>query len=153
MLSGTFSDEGGDHAAGWYLRSPPGSSHQPFSHPGATIFVKLRQMRPEDDHYVRIDTEPRQRSQGRSVLPLFSGPAERVVLQRLDPGAALFDARSDSAELLVLGGELRLERNVCPRGSWIRLPPGAHPVLVAGDHGATVYLKTGHFLAPPEATA
>lgn len=41
VLSGTFSDEGGDYPAGWYLRSPPGSSHQPFSGPGSTIFVGL----------------------------------------------------------------------------------------------------------------
>ena len=41
VLSGTFSDELGHYPAGWYLRNPPGSNHQPFSVEGAVIFVKL----------------------------------------------------------------------------------------------------------------
>ena len=122
VLSGTFSDEGGDYPAGWYLRSPPGSSHRPFSHPGAVIFVKLRQMQADDDHTVRIDTQPWQHLQGWAELSLFSGPAERVVLRRLEPGEPLFGARIDSAELLVLTGALHFEGNACPPGSWIRLP-------------------------------
>jgi anti-sigma factor ChrR (cupin superfamily) len=56
VLSGTFSDETGDFPAGWYLRNPPGTSHQASSAEGAVIFVKLRQMAPDDDHRVRIDT-------------------------------------------------------------------------------------------------
>lgn len=152
VLSGTFSDESGDYPSGWYLRSPPGSSHQPFSHPGAVIFVKLRQMPPDDDHVVRTDTRPWQQARGRAVLPLFSAPGERVALQRLEPGDALFDARIDGAELLVLAGGLRVDGNACPRGSWIRLPVGAHPNAVAGPDGATLYLKTGHLVAPLGAT-
>lgn len=148
VLSGTFSDEGGDYPAGWYLRSPPGSHHQPFSDPGTIIFVKLRQMLPDDDHTVRIDTRPWQQVRGRGVLPLFAGPAERVVLQRLEPGDALFDARVDGAEMLVLAGELHFDGKACPRGSWIRLPAGEYPDLVTGDQGATLYLKTGHLVAP-----
>lgn len=148
VLSGTFSDEGGDYPAGWYLRSPPGSSHQPFSHPGAIIFVKLRQMPPDDDHTVRTDTRSWQQARGRAVLALFSAPGERVTLQRLEPGDALFDARVDSAELLVLAGELHFAGRACPQGSWVRLPVGEYPSLVAGDQGATLYMKTGQLVAP-----
>ena len=39
VLWGTFSDGSGDYPAGWYLRNPPGSSHQPSSAEGAVIFV------------------------------------------------------------------------------------------------------------------
>lgn len=144
VLSGTFSDEHGDYPAGWYLRNPPGSSHQPFSHAGAIIFVKLRQMGADEDRNVRIDTDPWQRLQGRGVLPLFAAAAERAVLQRLDAGAAPFNPGTGGAELLVLSGTLQFEGRACASGSWIRLPAGARPALTAGAEGATFYLKTGH---------
>jgi anti-sigma factor ChrR (cupin superfamily) len=41
VLEGTFADEHGVYAAGTYLRSPPGSRHQPYSPDGCVIFVKL----------------------------------------------------------------------------------------------------------------
>jgi len=56
VLSGTFSVEDGDYPAGWYLRNPPGSSHQPFSREGAIIFVKLQQMPVHEQRHVRINT-------------------------------------------------------------------------------------------------
>lgn len=152
VLSGTFSDDDGDCAAGCYVRNPPGSSHQPFSKPGALIFVKLRQMRPDDDQRVRIDTQAWQRSQQRGTLPLFAGLGERVALRCLDAGEALFDDRVDTAELLVLVGELRFDDRRCPQGSWIRLPVGGYPGIIAGDAGATLYVKTGHLVTPIGAT-
>lgn len=42
VLSGTFSEQGVDYPAGWYLRNPDGTSHQPSSLDGTIIFVKLR---------------------------------------------------------------------------------------------------------------
>ncbi|WP_305457405.1 cupin domain-containing protein [Photobacterium leiognathi] len=57
VLSGTFSDRSGDYPEGWYLRNPPASSHTPFSHQGATIFVKLWQMRPDDSQTLRVNTK------------------------------------------------------------------------------------------------
>ena len=83
VLTGTFSDEHGHYPAGWYVRNPPGSSHQPFSVEGATIFVKLWQMQPGDSHTVRIDTSDTaswQRQDGREVCPLFSDGTEQVCL-------------------------------------------------------------------------
>jgi anti-sigma factor ChrR (cupin superfamily) len=41
VLEGVFSDETGDYPPGSYLRSPPGSSHAPFSVEGCVILVKL----------------------------------------------------------------------------------------------------------------
>jgi anti-sigma factor ChrR (cupin superfamily) len=151
VLSGTFSDEEGDYPAGWYLRNPPGTNHQPFSNEGAIIFVKLWQMPPGEARRVRIDTrDPAswQELGGRKLCPLFSGAAEQVSLQRLAPGEKLFTAPVDGAELLVLDGDLVDGAQSCARGSWIRLPAGASSGLVAGEHGVTVYLKTGHLADP-----
>ena len=159
VLSGTFSDEHGDYPAGWYLRNPPGSSHQPFSEPGSTIFVKLWQMPSSDSTTVRIDTrdpaywQPQpdspdpQSPHGREVCPLFTCDTEQVCLQRLAPGQTVFAAAANSAELLVLSGSVVMDDHTYERGSWIRLPEGDPPHIAAHAQGATVYLKTGH-LAP-----
>lgn len=147
VLSGTFSDEHGHYPAGWYVRNPPGSSHQPFSAPGATIFVKLWQMQPSDSHTVRIDTsDPASwhRQDGREVCPLLSDDTEQVCLQRLAPGQTVFAASANSAELLVLDGSVVMAGETYERGSWIRLPVGDAPAIAASAQGATVYLKTGH---------
>lgn len=147
VLSGTFSDEDGDYPAGWYLRNPPGSSHQPFSTPGATIFVKLWQMQPGDSHSVRIDTnDPAlwRRQQGREVCALFADDLEQVCLQRLAPGEIWLADSATSAELLVLSGSVLMAGQTCEPGSWIRLPEGDCPQIAASTKGATVYLKTGH---------
>ncbi|MPW21377.1 anti-sigma factor [Paraburkholderia sp. CNPSo 3157] len=151
VLSGTFSEENQHYPAGWYLRNPPGSSHQPFSDGGAIIFVKLGQMSPGDDCSVRIDTRNPscwERRSGREVCPLFADASEQTVLVRLDPDEPLFANAVDSAELLVLTGELCGELwtdgRQYVRDSWLRLPAGEYPDLVAGAHGATLHLKTGH---------
>ncbi len=147
VLSGTFSDEHGHYPAGWYLRNPPGSSHQPFSVEGATIFVKLWQMQPDDNHTVRINTNDSaswQHKRGRGVCYLFSDGIEQVCLLRLAPGEAVFSEPPNSAELFVLEGSVVMEDRTYERGSWIRLPAGTSPHITAHTQGATVYLKTGH---------
>lgn len=146
VLSGTFSDESADFPAGWYLRNPPDSSHQPFSREGALIFVKLRQMAADDKRRVRIDTRDpscwQRQGQG-AVCPLFSGPGEQVCLQRLQAGQAVLDDAPGGAELLVLDGAI-VGGQRYERGTWIRLPAGAHPGFTAASVGVTFYLKTGH---------
>lgn len=147
VLSGVFSDEDGDYPPGWYLRNPPGSSHQPSSRGGAMIFVKLRQMPADEQQRVRIDTrDPAAwRCQGtREVCLLFSSEYEQVCLQRLVPHEVLCIELVGGAELLVLAGEVIMGSQPYERGGWIRLPAGESPVLAAGTQGATVYLKTGH---------
>lgn len=151
VLSGTFSDETGDFPAGWYLRNPPGTSHQPSSAEGALIFVKLRQMMPHDERRVRIDTRDSaawRREGDRMVCPLFSSPAEQVCLQRLEAGQVVLNGVVGGAELLVLDGEIADgERRYGP-GSWIRLPAGEQGDLIAGRQGVSFYLKTGHLAKP-----
>ena len=147
VLSGVFSDEHGDYPAGWYLRNPPGSSHQPFSVEGATIFVKLWQMQPGDGHTVCLNTnDPSlwQRQNGREVCPLFSSDTEQVCLQRLAPGQTVWAASANSAELLVLDGSVAMAGQTYEHGSWIRLPESDAPDIAASAQGATIYLKTGH---------
>jgi ChrR Cupin-like domain len=93
VLAGVFSDEHGDFGPGMYVRNPPGSRHTPRSAPGCTILVKLRQMVPDDQEYVRIDTTAAPWQQGPveevSVMPLFARGSEKVALWRLAPGARL----------------------------------------------------------------
>jgi anti-sigma factor ChrR (cupin superfamily) len=156
VLSGTFSDETGDFPAGWYLRNPPGSSHQPASREGALIFVKLRQMAPGDNRHVSIDTgDPSswQRRGDRMVCPLFSSEAEQVCLQRLEAGQAILASPDGGAELLVLAGEIAAGEQAYEPGAWIRLPAGDRPDFVAGVQGVSFYLKTGHLADPGATTA
>ncbi|GAB3630180.1 anti-sigma factor [Pandoraea terrae] len=47
-------------------------------------------------------------------------------------------------EILVLAGEFFADGQRYIRGSWIRLPAGEYPDIVAAENGATVYLNTGH---------
>ncbi|VCU72229.1 ChrR Cupin-like domain protein [Pigmentiphaga humi] len=152
VLSGTFSEGDAHYPAGWYLRNPPGSNHQPSSSEGALIFVKLRQMQPDERRSVRIDTrDPAawSRQDGREVCRLFSNAFEHVSLQRLPPHEPLLAEPEDGAELLVLAGEVITDGQPCERGSWIRLPAGERSQIIAGAHGATVYLKTGHLADHP----
>lgn len=152
VLDGTFSEDGADYRAGWYLRNPPGSSHRPSSGEGAVIFVKLQQMACREQRHVRIDTrDPAnwRTEQGRAVCPLFSDAAEQVSLQRLAPHEALLADACAGLEMLVLEGEVFAHQQPCARRSWLRLPAGALPAIAAGAQGATVYLKTRHLAPAP----
>ncbi len=146
VLDGTFSDAGGDYPAGWYLRNPPGSQHAPFSESGTLLFVKLWQMPESERRAVQVDTRIASLwiTQGeRQVCPLFTSDDEHVSLQRLSAAARVLTGPVDGAEILVLAGDVREGDLRFATGSWLRLPAGDYPVLVAGDGGATIYLKTG----------
>lgn len=146
VLEGVFSADGVDYPAGWYLRNPPGSRHQPFSGPGALIFVKLWQMDERDWSHVRVDTRDASRwgqENGRCSCRLFSNAAEHVSIMRIAAGESLCTTYVQGLEALVLEGSLE-EAGLLERGSWLRLPPGEYPNVVGGSDGATVYLKTGH---------
>lgn len=162
VLSGTFCDEHGQYDAGWYIRNPPQSGHQPYSEEGATIFVKLWQMSEEGQTTVRIDTRDPARWQqmkDREVCPLFGNDHEVVCLQRLPARTRLFDQCAGGAEILVLEGQLYLgglvssSTDMHEAGTWIRLPEGYCPEVVAGDAGATCYVKTGHLASTSKEAA
>lgn len=155
VLDGIFTENGVDYPAGWYLRSPDGSSHQPSSRDGTTIFVKLRQMSADERQPVRINTQEAANWHGqpqRQVCPLFSGASETVQLQKLAPGERIFCAPLvGGAELILLQGEIRAPEGRYESGSWLRFPPGDMPALIATASGALFYLKTGH-LSPTTLT-
>ena len=154
VLSGTFSADDKHYPAGWYLRNPPSSGHTPYSDEGAVIFVKLRQMLPDEDRYVAIDTQDDanwQQQGNREVCQLFSDDSEQVSLQRINANEGLFatdtitgSAETGGTELLVVAGELIEGNHVYQRNSWIRLPVGEQAQIKAGLEGVTVYIKTGH---------
>jgi anti-sigma factor ChrR (cupin superfamily) len=139
------------YSAGWYLRSPPGSSHRPFSGEGAVIFVKLWQMGADETQMVRLNTndpanwvsEPQ-----RVYCQLYIGSRENVQLTRLHAGASLFTKAIEGAEILVLEGGLNDASTFYPAGAWVRLPAGRYPSIVAGETGAKCYVKTGRLGGP-----
>ncbi len=148
VLEGVFSDETGDFPAGFYVRNPPGSRHTPASAPGAVIFVKLRQMAPEETASVRLDTRDpalwRDLDQGRQEAVLFDAPWERVVMLRLVPGhAGAAETWPRGAEFFVVEGDVAIAGTTHRAGAWLRLPPGSSLTL-ASHGGALLYRKTGH---------
>ncbi|MEM9632256.1 MAG: cupin domain-containing protein [Pseudomonadota bacterium] len=148
VLDGVFSDESGDFPKGMYVRNPPGSSHVPASEPGAVILVKLRQMQPEDDNYVRVNTlDPAGWQAGRAgehILPLFVRPDEEVVMLDWERGSQ-FDRQEfpGGAEYFVIEGSFEDEDGRYDQGTWLRLPPGSRQSIKT-TQGTRVWRKTGH---------
>ena len=145
VLSGTFSDDEGEHPAGCYLRHPSGSSHTPSSMQGATIFVKLQQMAPGDTRHVRIDIRDPSNwtsRDGIAMCSLHEHDGETVAMLRLPSGRVLSLGDAAMVEVFVLEGELRRHDARFAVHSWLRLPRGHHDHWSAGDGGLTVYLKT-----------
>lgn len=148
VLEGVFSDESGSFPAGFYVRNPPQSRHCPSSVPGAVIFVKLRQMPPEEKAALRLDTRDpalwRDLGGGRKEAQLFDAPWERVVMQRL---AARYAGNAENfprgVEIFLLEGDLRIAGTGYYAGQWLRWPPG-RSLTLASDAGALFYLKSGH---------
>ncbi len=158
VLDGTFSDERGDHAAGSYVRNPPGTAHAPFSHDGCTLFVKLWQFGPGDTEPVDVDTRrggwrpglvP-----GLAVLPLHEHDGISTALVRWGPNTR-FNAHTHPGgeEILVLEGLFRDEHGEYPAGSWLRSPRFSRHTPYTGSEGALIYVKVGHLgatlLQPP----
>jgi anti-sigma factor ChrR (cupin superfamily) len=152
VLAGTFTEGTHHYPAGWYLRNPPGSSHQPSSDEGTLLFVKLWQMYGGGPDAVRIDTRDPSCwvvQGGRETCPLFADHADHVSIERVAARMQLLDNPVGGVELLVLDGTLYEGAQQYARGTWLRLPPGECPALVSGSAGATVYLKSGHLAGAP----
>jgi len=146
VLSGTFSEGQADYPAGWYLRNPPGSSHEPHSVDGAVIFVKLGQMTYQDQPRIRINTNAPnlwRNVGGHHTCTLFDDGAELVRLIRLGARERLTESAVGGIEILVLDGEIVDFGELYQAGSWIRSST-EDQTIVAGEQGATIYLKTGH---------
>ncbi|HSF96289.1 MAG TPA: cupin domain-containing protein [Thermohalobaculum sp.] len=149
VLEGVFQDESGDFPAGSYVRNPPTSRHTPASAPGCTIFVKLWQFDPDDRTQVHIDMTsgeavPDPARPGVEVLPLYADRNETVRLESYAPNASTRLAVPGGAELLVLEGTAAESGDALRRNSWVRIPAGGRIDLAAGQHGARIWVKTGH---------
>jgi anti-sigma factor ChrR (cupin superfamily) len=154
VLDGVFQDEHGDYPAGTYVRNPPTTSHTPGSALGCTIFVKLWQFDADDRTQFRKDMadalEPA--VDGVSSALLHADAKERVTYHTLEAGATLTDESSGGIEMLVLDGSVRECGDDLVAGSWLRLPDGAALRAVAGEAGASVWVKVGHlrYAAAPD---
>jgi anti-sigma factor ChrR (cupin superfamily) len=148
VLDGVFSDETGDYPAGSYVRNPVGSSHAPYSEGGCTIWVKLRQMWPDDQTRVAIETRSARfvpgMVPGLSVLPLHQFGTEHVALVRWQPGTEFQrHGHPDGEEIFVLEGTFSDELGDYPAGTWLRNPPGSVHTPFS-EAGCLIYVKTGH---------
>ena len=153
VLEGTFSDEHGDHPAGTYLRSPPGSSHAPFSEEGCLLLVKLWQFGPGDHETVRIDTRLAQWRPGLvpglSVMPLHEHDGVSTALVRWAPNTRFNTHRHPGGEeIFVLDGLFQDEHGRYPRHSWLRSPRWSQHTPFTAEEGALIYVKVGHLGAP-----
>lgn len=149
VLEGVFSNEFGDLGPGMYIRNPVGSRHRPSSESGCTIFVKLSQMDPDDQDYVRIDTNGTDCWQpgltaGLSVLPLHHFGGEHTSLVKWEPGTRFVShCHPGGEEILVLEGVFEDEFGRYPKGTWIRNPAGSiHQPF--SNEGCKILVKTGH---------
>lgn len=147
VLSGVFSDETGDYAAGSYLRNPPGSSHAPFSRQGCTLFVKLHQFAEGDLASVRIDTHSQPWLAGHGglqVMPLHSFGGEHTALVKWPAGEVFVPHRHfGGEEILVLSGTFCDEHGEYPPLCWLRNPHlSQHQPFVRQE--TVILVKTGH---------
>jgi len=147
VLEGVFSDEHGDYPAGTYIRNPPGSSHQPFSDSGCTLFVKLNQFHEHDDKQMAIPTHERAWLPGQGglkVKPLHEFEGQHTALVYWPPGEQFVPHRHwGGEEIFVLDGEFCDEHGKYPKGTWLRSPHmSQHCPYVNVE--TTILVKVGH---------
>lgn len=148
VLEGVFEDEHGRYPAGTYVQNPPGSSHQPFTQTGCTLFVKLRYLDPLDQERVVIDSKSSPwfagLVTGLTVLPLSSFGTTSTALVRWAPGTYFNPHRHyGGEEILVVDGVFEDEHGRYPQGHWLRSPHmSAHKPFSV--EGCTILVKTGH---------
>jgi len=151
VLEGGFGDAHGDYGPGCYIRNPPGSRHAPFSSEGCTMFVKLRQLDPQETQRVVIDTRSAPWAAGRlpglTVLPLAGFGTEHTALVRWAPGTFFQPHRHfGGEEILVLEGVFSDEHADYPAGHWIRSPHLSQHQPFSRE-GCVIWVKTGHLPA------
>jgi anti-sigma factor ChrR (cupin superfamily) len=152
VLEGMLMDEHAEHAAGAYLRYPPGAQRMLHSEQGCVLFVKRYPFDSADSSVVKRDTAnmawlPGMVS-GLSVLPLHQHQHEHVALVRWQPDTYFQQhAHFGGEEILVLSGVFEDEFGHYPAGTWIRSPHMSRHQPYSRT-GCTIYVKTGHLLGP-----
>ena len=148
VLEGVFSDEHGDFPAGTYVRNPVGTRHAPKTTPGCTIFVKLRQMDPDDQTQMSLNFNDgdwiESNIPGLFRMPLHEFGDERVWLTKMGPGCvAEPHTHPGGEEVLVLEGCVEDENGRHGKGTWFRLPAGSfHSPRT--EEGCLLWVKQGH---------
>lgn len=149
VLDGIFSDQTGDYGPGSYLLNPDGTSHAPWSVPGCTIFVKLRQYGDTLQKAVETDSltwEPG-RIDGIQVKWLYRNSDDSIVkrLVKIDAGVEIpAHGHNGGEEVFVLSGDLEDEHGRYGPHCWARYPVGAeHQARTEG--GCLLYVQTGGF--------
>ena len=150
VLEGVFSDQHGNYPAGTYLRSPPGTSHAPFSEEGCVLLVKLDQFDSEDIESVCINTNKVDWLAGENkcqIMPLHDFNHESVALMKC-PAFAKFSPHQHfgGEEVYVLSGAIMDEYGCYPAGTWIRNPHNSEHCPYVEDE-TVIWIKTGHLLA------
>jgi anti-sigma factor ChrR (cupin superfamily) len=148
VVDGIFEDEYGRYPAGTYIRDPIGTSHQPFTKEGCTLYVKLRQFSPQDIIRVVIETGPnswmRSGTAGFAIQPLHEFEGESTYLARLAPGLHLAtNQHPGGEEILVLDGTFCDEYGEYPAGTWVRDPAGSTHTPFTKT-GCSLLIKAGH---------
>ena len=153
VLEGVFSDQHADYPAGYYVRNPKGTGHAPHSDEGCTIFVKLWQMRADDQQQLAINTRDRSlwQTEGESgvqTLKLFTADYETVSMHKW-PAGKHFCALEfpGGVEYFLLKGSFRDEKAVYTEGSWLRLPVNSMQTIEVIED-CLVLRKSGHLLSP-----
>jgi len=149
VLDGVFSDEHGDWPVGTYLLNPEGFRHAPFSQPGCTLLVKLRQYPGRDREHHAIDTGALDweagAAAGISIKNLYcqTGYTDIVCLERWGAGTAFGSVEYEQGvEYFVLDGDFEDEAGRYPIGSWLRMPAGASHAP-RSNGGCELYVKRG----------
>ncbi len=148
VLEGTFVDEHGDYPVGSYVRNPVGSAHTPSSPEGCVIFVKLWQMDPADQRFVRMSADDlpwtETETPGVEVAALHHFGDEKVSYLRFGAaGGTIAGIADGGTEFLVVRGTLAINGVAYGPQAWVRLPDGAAYTL-SSDDAAMVWQKTGH---------
>jgi hypothetical protein len=156
VLDGVFSDEHGDFPPFTYVRNPPGTRHTPFSEPGCTIFVKLRQFATDDLTPRCLPLNQTTPEQGVEVDTLHVHGAEQVCLIRAAAGErialpAAFEAREGFVLQGAVGWQTDTTRTLRAR-SWLRVPPGC-PFRLQALEPSIIFAKTRPRSSMPQGSA
>ena len=151
VLQGTFADDQGQYPVGTYVRDPLGAARASWTEEGCVLFVKLRQMHPDDRERVVVDTRSAEwfpgLTRGIAVLPLHGFGSERVSLVRWAPNIRfLLHAHPGGEEIFVLEGAVEDDEGRYMAGSWLRNPPGSQHAPFSLE-GCLLYVKIGHLPA------
>lgn len=149
VLDGVFSDGFGDFPKGSYVRNPPGTQHQPFTEPGCTILVKLRQFQNGDEKQFSrnvlsasnekswYDTE----SHGVRQMSLHHYKKEQVGMFQFQKNSQALELTARSGlEMYIFSGQVQINQVDYDEAYWLRYP--AQTRLTIQSYGeAMVWFK------------